>query len=181
MTTEKLLLKTRYLLVPMSFGLLFAMLLYDYAFFKDLWELFKSFFTAHDTEEMRHILLIGVLGLLDALMVANLIIMIMIGSHSIFVQEITNEYFHKGKMPRFLKGLTSGMLKAKMGSSLVSVSSIHLLAAFMDVEKTPWEDLNKKLIIHGAFIVSALVFAFIEIKFHPPECHETPKNDHDQY
>lgn len=161
-------LSSRFLLVPMYLGLIIAMLAYDWAFMKELWEMSHGLLSGA-AEHTKEFLLVGVLGLLDSAMIANLIVMIMIGSHSIFVREIKADSFEKGAMPRFLIGLTSGILKVKMGSSLVSVSSIHLLTAFMNTEHNSWEELSKKLLIHFAFITSAYVFCVMETKMHPPE------------
>lgn len=159
---ENTLLASRYLLVPMYLGLIVAMLAYDYAFMAELWHMAKHLFTVEDAKEF---LLLGVLQLLDMAMIANLIIMIMIGSQSIFVDEIDQKGSH---MPRFLKGLTSGLLKVKMGASLVSVSSVHLLTDFMSIAHVSWDELLKKVILHSMFILAAYVFAVIEVKLHPP-------------
>ena len=162
---ESLLLGSRYLLVPMFIGLILSMLAYNYAFLCELWSLGGSLF--HHHEELKEFLLVSTLSLLDMAMIANLIIMIMIGSYSIFVSEIHAKKLGD-KMPRFLIGLTSGMLKIKMGASLVSVSSIHLLTMFMNTAHTDWDDLLKKILIHVMFIVAAVYFAKIEVMTHPP-------------
>jgi len=162
---EKVLLSSRYLLVPMYLGLIGAMICYNYAFMCELFHMATHLNTA---ENLKEFCLMGTLNLVDAAMVGNLIIMVMIGSHSIFVNEIDST--RKG-MPRFIKGLTSGLLKVKLGSSLVSVSSVHLLAAFMNSGHESWEELSKKIALHVAFIISAFIFAMMEVKLHPPQAN----------
>jgi uncharacterized protein (TIGR00645 family) len=161
---ERAVLISRFFLIPMYVGLMVCMLMYNITFFKELWEMCHSFIEMQ--ENLKELLLLGVLSLLDMVMIANLIVMITIGSYSIFIKEIdsANVTF----APRFLRGLTSGILKVKMGTSLVSVSSIHLLTDFMNAKHTSWDDLTKKMIIHIAFIISAFAFAKMEAIIHPP-------------
>lgn len=175
---EAQLLAARFMLVPMYVGLILVMFFYNYAFFLELCRMGVGIF--HQTTELKEFLLMGALSLLDMAMIANLIVMIMIGSHSIFVAEILTKDFPGNRPPRFLIGLTSGLLKVKLGASLVSVSSIHLLGAFISTEHLEWSDLVKKLLIHGAFILSAFVFAKMEVELHPPHSNheEPPQTDH---
>jgi len=161
----RLILGCRFLLLPIYLGLVICMLFYNIAFFRDLWSLGASFMGEHGEEY----LLLGVLGLVDMAMIGSLVVMIIIGSYSVFVSEIRPEDM-RGRAPRFIIGLTSGILKVKMGMSLVSVSSIHLLAAFMS-EHSSWDSILKKLVIHLAFILSAFVFSRIEATLHPPAVH----------
>ena len=54
------------------------------------------------------------------------------------------------------------MLKVKMSTSLIGVSSIHLLQSFINSEHSNWEDLKKQLVIHGTFLVGALILSVID-------------------
>jgi uncharacterized protein (TIGR00645 family) len=171
---EKAVLISRFFLIPMYVGLMVCMLMYNFTFFKELWGMCHSFFDMKD-ENLKELLLLGVLSLLDMSMIANLIVMITIGSYSIFIKEINCE--NVTFAPRFLRGLTSGILKVKMGTSLVSVSSIHLLTDFMNTKHSSWDDLLKKMFIHIAFIISAYAFAKMEAIIHPPVAH-TNNSEH---
>lgn len=151
---------SRYTLVPMYVGLASMMLVYVFTFFAEIVRVLSEPNTFGVTEKM----LLVFLGLMDMTMIANLMVMTTVGGYSIFVNELKPT---SATLPRFLNRLTSGTLKVKMSGSLIGVSSVHLLARFKDVEHLDMATLTPQLWIHFAFMVSAIVFAWIEGQMHP--------------
>ena len=94
-----------------------------------------------------------ILEIVDIVMIANLVKMIITGSYTSFVDKTHGNVCESS---------SSGMLKVKMGTSLIGVSSIHLLQTFINASGTDWEDIKKQLLIHSIFIVGALVLSVID-------------------
>lgn len=101
----------------------------------------------------------------DIVMIANLIKSIITGSYNSF---ITKEH------PYTNENVSSGTLKVKMGTSLVGISSILLLQIFLShVEVVTWDLITKLLVLHGAFLLSSLVLAVIELIHCKSEYYES--------
>lgn len=145
---EKTLFGSKWLLVPFYFGLIIAQCIYLYWFSKDVVHM-----VTHATTFSKEAGMLIILELVDIVMIANLIKMIISGSYTSF---ITKDH------PETAEKSSSGLLKVKMATSLVGVSSIHLLQSFINAEKTTWEDLTKQMWIHGMFLLGALVLMIIE-------------------
>jgi len=101
----------------------------------------------------------------DEAMVANLIKSIITGSYNSF---ISKDHGYKNE------NVSSGILKVKMGSSLVGISSIYLLKTFLELrqENIPWDELWKYLIIHLAFLLGTLVLAWVELLHNKSEYYD---------
>lgn len=102
-------------------------------------------------------MLMAILELVDITMIANLIKMIIVGSYTSFVNKSTRADSEH---------LSSGMLKVKMATSLVGVSSIHLLQAFINNANVSFNVIAKLLAIHMTFLVGALILAIIDHLHH---------------
>lgn len=89
------------------------------------------------------------------MMIANLIDQLRRGSYNSF---ISKHHGYDGE------NISSGMLKVKMGLSLIGISSVSLLQLFISDKPITTDDLTKRIIIHIAFILGALVMAIIEFK-----------------
>lgn len=89
----------------------------------------------------------------DIVMIANLVKMIITGSYNSFVDK---SHGVEGEQ------VSSGMLKVKMSTSIMGVSSIHLLQTFIDAENITQEVINKQIFIHSIFIVGAIALAVID-------------------
>ena len=89
----------------------------------------------------------------DIVMIANLVKMIITGSYNSFVDKTHSEDAEK---------VSSGVLKVKMATSIMGVSSIHLLQTFINSAQVPIETIYKQLLIDGIFIVGGIVLAFID-------------------
>lgn len=155
---------SRWVQAPMFLGLICASILYTYKFMAELLHLF-----AHINEITEEALLLGVLGLVDVTMVANLIFMVVLGGYSLFVSRIDID--NHPDRPEWLDKTNSATLKIKLASSLVGVSGIHLLKTFINIEQTDPEHAKWRVIIHLAFLVSALALATSERILHPPHKH----------
>lgn len=97
--------------------------------------------------------LMSTLEAVDTVMVATLVKMIITGSYHSFVDKNHGEPGENS---------SSGLLKVKLASSIMGVTSIHLLQTFINVEHLSWETINKQLIIHGIFMVGCLVLAIVD-------------------
>lgn len=175
---------SRWIQAPMFVGLILAQGVYAYRFFLDMLALFPMVNDRHSEK-----LLLGVLGLVDMLMVANLIAMIVIGGYTLFVSRL-NIGEHEDK-PEWLDTTTAATLKIKLAAALVGVSGIHLLKTFielggevdlghasehaehsLDNMKVMWQ-----VIIHVVFLFSSLILSISERILHPPGSHSKPHPD----
>ena len=145
---------SRLFLVPIYGGVILALAIYMVKFFCSDWGLIISF--SHMDEGQ---ILLSVLSLLDQMMVASLIVMLIIGSYTVFISELKFE--HGASKPQWLSHVSAGTLETKMGSSIVGVSSIDLLRAFINAEHTGWETVEKKIAIHIVFVISTLALWYI--------------------
>ncbi len=103
-------------------------------------------------------MILAILGLIDAALVASLIVMVMISGYENFV----SRFDEAEDEVSFLGKLDSGSLKIKVASSIVAISSIHLLQIFLNATQYDNAKLMWFTIIHLAFVVSALLLGFLE-------------------
>lgn len=97
--------------------------------------------------------LMTTLEAVDTVMVATLVKMIITGSYHSFVDKNHGESGENS---------SSGLLKVKLASSIMGVTSIHLLQSFINVEHLTWDTIYKQLIIHGVFMLGTLVLAIVD-------------------
>lgn len=158
-TIESLMLRmvfaARWLLAPLYLGLIPAIALYVFKFFRHLAELVWQSSTLSDTE-----LLLGILKLLDIVMVANLIVMTMIGGFTLFIRRASEESKAGSELP-WLNHIDTTALKVKLGMALIGVSSVHLLEAFVNADHTGYGQLTKLVVVHLVFVVSTVAIALI--------------------
>lgn len=163
---------SRWLQAPLYLGLIVAQAVYVVLFFVELWHLIqKVFATGHISETD---VMLSVLALIDIVMIANLLIMVIIGGYETFVSKIRVSGHHDE--PDWLSHVNANLLKVKLAISIISISSIHLLKTFIEVGRMEdgivrdnagdviysnqgvlWE-----VVIHLAFIVSALALALVD-------------------
>ncbi|MFJ9794695.1 IS21-like element helper ATPase IstB [Streptomyces sp. NPDC101145] len=155
---------TRWLQAPLYFGLVAAQGVYVYKFFSELWKLVAHVISGQVDET--HVML-AVLKLVDVVMIANLLIMVIIGGYETFVSRIGLQG-HRDQ-PEWLSHVNSNVLKVKLATAIVGISSVHLLQMFVDVHHTPEHDLLWGTVIHMAFIGSALILAYMS---GPMNAHE---------
>jgi uncharacterized protein (TIGR00645 family) len=106
------------------------------------------------------VFMLGVLGLIDVTMVANLLTMVVIGGYATFVSKLDLE--HHPDRPDWLTHVDPGTIKIKLAASLVGISSIHLLKAFVDVANENPEHIKWKIFIHMTFLGSAILLAWTD-------------------
>jgi uncharacterized protein (TIGR00645 family) len=136
---EKLIFGSKWLLIPFYF----------YLFWTLIQLMFEFLTQGHISDEV----LIQTLEAVDITMVGNLVKMIITGSYNSFVSKNHDEQTEK---------VSSGLLKVKMSTSIMGVSSIHLLQTFIAAKNTDWDTIWKQLAVHGIFIIGALVLAQID-------------------
>jgi uncharacterized protein (TIGR00645 family) len=151
---ERIILSSRWILVVFYLGLVAALAVYAVSFAYKFWKVAINTFT-YDEADM----ILAMLGLIDAALVASLIVMVMISGYENFVSRFDEE---EGTDVSFLGKLDSGSLKIKVASSIVAISSIHLLQVFLNVNQYDTMKLVMLTAIHIAFVVSALMLGYLE-------------------
>ena len=152
---ENLLYASRWLLAPIYMGLSFGLLMLGIKFFQ---EVIHAMPIILETKEADLVLVI--LSLVDMALVGGLLVMVMLSGYENFVSSIDIE---EGKEKlTWLGKLDSGSLKQKVAASIVAISSIHLLKAFMNAEHIDNDKLMWYVIIHMTFVLSALGMAVVD-------------------
>ena len=101
-----------------------------------------------------------VLGLVDVVMISNLLIMVIIGGYETFVSRIRlNDH---PDQPEWLSHVNANVLKTKLAMSIIGISSIHLLRTFINSASMSAQTMMWQTIIHIAFILSAMALAWID-------------------
>ncbi|MEV0223708.1 IS21-like element helper ATPase IstB [Streptomyces sp. NPDC050704] len=165
---------TRWLQAPLYFGLVAAQGVYVYKFFNELWTLILRCVTGQANETY---VMLAVLKLVDVVMIANLLIMVIVGGYETFVSRIGLQG-HRDQ-PEWLSHVNSNVLKVKLATAIVGISSVHLLQMFVDVHHTSHHSLMWGTVIHMAFIASAAILAYMsgpmaahaEGSSHKGHCH----------
>jgi len=152
---ENCIFASRWIQAPLYGGLIVGSVLYAYKFLVELVHLCS---TVNQINE--EVLMLGVLTLVDITMVLNLLIMVTIGGYATFVSRIHLD--HHEDRPDWLEKIDAGTLKVKLAGSLVGVSGIHLLKAFINIENKSIEHIKWQIIIHVVFLFSALMLALTE-------------------
>ncbi|GAA2431362.1 IS21-like element helper ATPase IstB [Streptomyces glaucus] len=147
---------TRWLQAPLYFGLVAVQGVYVYKFFYELWNLIVRCVTGRATETY---VMLAVLKLVDVVMIANLLIMVIVGGYETFVSRIGLQG-HRDQ-PEWLSHVNPNVLKVKLATAIVGISSVHLLQMFVDVQHTSRHSLLWGTVIHMAFIVSAAILAYM--------------------
>jgi len=154
-TLENLLYASRWLLAPIYMGLSLALLLLGLKFFQEVFHFVPLVFATKEAD-----LVLVVLSLVDLALVGGLLVMVMLSGYENFVSAIDiNESSEK---LAWLGKLDAGSLKQKVAASIVAISSIHLLKAFMNAEQIANDKLMWYVIIHLTFVVSAIGMAWLD-------------------
>ncbi len=153
---ERLVFASRWFQLPMYVGLIAAGVLYAWKFAVELVHIMASVNSLSETE-----LMLGVLTLVDIVMVANLLVMVIIGGYATFVSRLETIEDHEDR-PAWLDYVDAGTLKIKMAGALVGISGIHLLKAFINIAEKSHRDVMWQLAIHAVFLLSALALAWTE-------------------
>jgi uncharacterized protein (TIGR00645 family) len=150
---ERIILSSRWILVVFYLGLVAALAVYAVSFGYKFWKVAINVFT-YDEAGM----ILAMLGLIDAALVASLIVMVMISGYENFV----SRFDEANDEVSFLGKLDAGSLKIKVASSIVAISSIHLLQVFLNANQYDNWKLGMLTLIHIAFVISALLLGVLE-------------------
>jgi len=150
---ESIILASRWLLVVFYLGLGVALAIYAFSFAKKLFEFTTTVMVLNDTDTI-----LKMLGLIDAALVASLVVMVIISGYENFVSRFDGE---SGGV-HWLGTIDVGSLKVKVASTIVAISSIHLLQVFLNSATYTTAQLMWLTIMHMAFVLSALILAYID-------------------
>jgi len=150
---ERLIMAARWLLVIFYLGLGAALIVYAVSF---IYKFIKITTGVLEMEEGEMIL--AMLGLIDAALVASLLVMVMISSYENYVSRLENANAELS----WLGKLDSGSLKIKVASSIVAISSIHLLQVFLNANQYTDMKIVMYMLLHLTFVVSALLLAYVD-------------------
>jgi uncharacterized protein (TIGR00645 family) len=158
----QLIFSSRWLQLPLYIGLIVAQCVYVFLFLKELWHLVGGAFKFTEQEIM-----LVVLGLIDVVMISNLLIMVIVGGYETFVSRLELE--KHPDQPEWLSHVNASVLKIKLAMAIIGISSIHLLRTFiyagqLGKEGSPFtvEGVLWQTIIHVVFILSAVGIAAVE-------------------
>jgi uncharacterized protein (TIGR00645 family) len=153
---------SRWLQLPLYVGLIVAQGIYVVLFIKELWHLFLHSFDFSEQQIM-----LAVLGLIDVVMISNLLVMVIVGGYETFVSRL-NLQGHPDE-PEWLSHVNASVLKIKLAMAIIGISSIHLLRTFIEAGaltsgKTGYTETGVmwQTIIHGIFILSAIGIAIVD-------------------
>ena len=146
---------SRWLQVPLYFGLIVAQGVYVWKFLRELGNLVLQVGEYSSTTIM-----LIVLGLIDVVMISNLLIMVIIGGYETFVSRMNLEG-HPDE-PEWLSHVNANVLKVKLATAIIAISSIHLLGTFINAANTEVQTMMWQVIIHTTLLVSAIAIAFID-------------------
>ncbi|MFA5083757.1 MAG: TIGR00645 family protein [Hydrogenophilaceae bacterium] len=152
---ERLIFGSRWLLAPLYLGLVLALGLLLVKFVKEFIHFVPLVFTAEGGD-----VIIGLLSLIDVVMVGNLIIIIVFAGYENFVSRMDLDN-HEDR-PSWMGHVGFAELKMKLIGSIVAISGIELLKAFMHVESMTNEQLAWKVGIHMTFVISGVLFAVMD-------------------
>jgi uncharacterized protein (TIGR00645 family) len=146
---------SRWLQAPLYLGLIAAQAVYVFQFMHELVHLISKAGTLTEVEVM-----LIVLGLIDVVMIANLLIMVTIGGYETFVSKLDLE--GNPDQPEWLSHVNAGVLKVKLAVALISISSIHLLRTFINAAHMEDRVVVIQIAVHMSFLVSAIAIAWTD-------------------
>ncbi|WP_370262694.1 TIGR00645 family protein [Limnobacter sp.] len=152
---------SRWLQLPLYLGLIVAQGVYVYHFLIELWHLVGGA-VAHTLTEAAIMLI--VLGLIDVVMISNLLIMVIVGGYETFVSRMHLE--NHPDQPEWLDHVNASVLKVKLAMAIIGISSIHLLKTFINAEQYDEKTIIAQASIHVIFLLSAVAIAYCDKLLH---------------
>ncbi len=168
---------SRWLQLPLYLGLVLAQCVYVFHFWVELTDLVGAIMG--NKESLKHILhivtpeeaevplkitetaiMLVVLGLIDVVMISNLLIMVIIGGYETFVSRMNLE--GHPDQPEWLSHVNASVLKIKLASAIIGISSIHLLKTFINAGAYDEKTLIAQTSIHITFLISAVAIAYTD-------------------
>ena len=153
---------SRWLQLPLYLGLIVAQGVYVYLFLNELWHLISDVGTLSEQGVM-----LIVLGLIDVVMISNLLVMVIVGGYETFVSRLRLQ--GHPDQPEWLDHVNASVLKIKLAMAIIGISSIHLLKTFIEAGNLGMESAKFteagvmwQTIIHVTFILSAIGIAYVD-------------------
>ncbi|WP_343626922.1 TIGR00645 family protein [Roseateles puraquae] len=180
----RLIFASRWLQLPLYLGLILAQGVYVYQFWTELVHLIEAAFGNQHALELlvksigyksdalpeklnETVLMLVVLGLIDVVMISNLLIMVIVGGYETFVSRMDLE--GHPDQPEWLSHVNASVLKVKLGTAIIGISSIHLLKTFINAAAYEEKVLMFQTVIHLAFLLSAIAIAYTDRLLAPAE------------
>ena len=168
---------SRWLQFPLYLGLILAQCVYVFHFWVELIDLIGA--ALGNEAALKHILdavavegaprptklnettiMLVVLGLIDVVMISNLLIMVIVGGYETFVSRMDLE--SHPDQPEWLSHVNASVLKVKLATAIIGISSIHLLKTFINAAAYEEKTLMYQTIIHVTFLFSAVAIAITD-------------------
>ncbi|MBH9575420.1 TIGR00645 family protein [Inhella proteolytica] len=179
---------SRWLQLPLYLGLILAQAVYVFHFWVELVHLIEAAFGSQDalntlvssigyvtidpvTKQAlapklnETVIMLVVLGLIDVVMISNLLIMVIVGGYETFVSRMNLE--GHPDQPEWLSHVNASVLKVKLATAIIGISSIHLLKTFINAQSYSTHVVMWQTIIHAVFLISALAIAYTDRLLHP--------------
>ena len=167
---------SRWLQLPLYMGLIAAQAVYVWHFLVELWHLVEAAlgseaalealvksigYTGVETGQLNEtIIMLVVLALIDVVMISNLLIMVIVGGYETFVSRMNLE--GHPDQPEWLSHVNASVLKVKLATAIIGISSIHLLKTFINAANYSEKVLIAQTAIHITFLLSALAIAMTD-------------------
>jgi uncharacterized protein (TIGR00645 family) len=161
---------SRWLQAPLYLGLIVAQGVYVWQFWKELVHLITAMSVDQSMTETQ--LMLIVLGLIDVVMISNLLVMVIVGGWETFVSRMGLK--DHPDQPEWLSHVNAGVLKVKLATAIIGISSIHLLKTFINAPSIEESTLMWQTLIHLTFVLSAIAIAYTEkllSQAHQPQSH----------
>ena len=176
-TLPSLIFASRWLQLPLYLGLIAAQAVYVFHFWVELVHLLEAVFGSEKalqalvtsigykadapiTSLNETVIMLVVLALIDVVMISNLLIMVIVGGYETFVSRLGLEA-HPDQ-PEWLSHVNASVLKVKLATAIIGISSIHLLKTFINAGNYDTKVLMWQSIIHITFLLSALAIALTD-------------------
>ena len=180
----RLIFTSRWLQLPLYLGLIAAQGVYVWHFLLELWHLIEAAFGSQAalgaliksigyksdvqiSSLNETVIMLVVLALIDVVMISNLLIMVIVGGYETFVSRLRLE--GHPDQPEWLSHVNASVLKVKLATAIIGISSIHLLKTFIEASALgqPGANVTRdaviwQTVIHLAFVLSALAIAWID-------------------
>jgi len=179
----RLIFASRWLQLPLYLGLILAQGVYVYHFWIELVHLLEAVFGSQTalaalvesigyrsdvqvTHLNETIIMLVLLALIDVVMISNLLIMVIVGGYETFVSRMDLEG-HRDQ-PEWLDHVNASVLKVKLATAIIGISSIHLLKTFINAANYSDKVLIAQTVIHITFLLSAMAIAYTDRLMHHP-------------
>lgn len=164
---ETILFASRWIMAPFYLGLILALFILMVIFLQELVTQIPQLFSVDETA-----VIVWILTLIDLSLSANLVLMVIFSGYENFVSKM--EVSAHPDRPPWMGKVDFGGMKLKLIASIVAISAIHLLKAFMAIETYDKENMKWLVIVHMTFVISGLLLAATDwvserTKGHTPE------------